>query len=695
MISRLVRPCLAALIVSLAANTGHAQPPPPPATDIPAPTPAPVSTFSIPQPDELVQLQLPDADLDTVLQTLELFTGRTVLSPAQIPMPAGQRINLRIKNPIPKSEAVLIILTTLSLNQVAVVPQGERTLIVAPLSLVRTATPEMIEGSTLGMIPSGKIAMKLFQLDFARAPEVQAVLGNILTPTVSGMVPLNNANALMITDTIANLQRVERILLQLDQPNPAGIGTKFYVLRNGAKASDVVSKLSNILRTVQPQLGTVTSYSADDRTNQIVLVTDPRQFPIFDQLIEQLDTRADPNNRTDTIYLKHAKAVDMVTVLNNVISKQTAALQRQNPQSLRPGQIAPPNAPAAPGAPPAALPAAPALAVNAGGEGGGSAEFSQIMTVVADERSNAIVVSGTADDFTLIRQLIDKLDIVLPQVRIEVVVAEVTLDDNNASGISALGLKLDGDRLVGFSGTEATIGVTNGVITRPGTSGGFDLAADIAIGSTPRKNNTTILTVPAIVTAHGKKGLLTDGETRPVITGTTSIPGAASGTQTVSQIQQQQIGTTLTVTPFIGAEGFVTLDIEQELTDVTGTVIVDGNTQYVIGKRGATQSISARSGDIIVLGGFRKKIDSKSRNRLGPIPFLGDLFGSRKRQNYYQELIFFLRPSVLTNNPETDNAEAYRRVEQLPTKEQIKELLDPNYQPPPQTFLEKVIPGGR
>jgi general secretion pathway protein D len=71
---------------------------------------------------------------------------------------------------------------------------------------------------------------------------------------------------------------------------------------------------------------------------------------------------------------------------------------------------------------------------------------------------------------------------VLAQVRIEVVIAEVTLDDNHQSGISALGLKVDGDKLVGFSGFYGdALSITSGAITRPGVTGRMDLAAEIAI----------------------------------------------------------------------------------------------------------------------------------------------------------------------------------------------------------------------
>jgi len=644
--------------------------------------------------DELVQIKLPDADIDTVLSALEIYTGRTILRPAALPTAT---YNLRFTKPMPKSEAILAIETVLALNGVGVAPMGERFLKVVALQSARQEAPEMISGSALDQPASGKVATKIFQLEFMRVAEVVPLLQGILNPFYGGPVQLQNANAALITDSVSNLQRVELLLQQLDKPSSAGMKPKFYQLRNGAKASDLVQKLRTILTgTLQIQLGQATSYSADDRTNQIVLVTDPRQHAFFDDLIDRLDVKADPNTRNEVITLNHAKAIDIVNVLSKIISGQTSAIQRANSQSVRPGQGVAQALPAAtPGPVPANIVSAVADAIG----GTGSNEFSSLMTVVNDDRSNSVVVSGTTDDIRLIRELIQKLDIILAQVRIEVVIAEVTITDNSQTGISALGLKLDGDKLVGFNGTfgsPATLSVTNGTVTRPSASnsvtGHFDLAAEISINTTPRKSNNTILSVPAIVTSHGKQAKFFNGETRPVVTGTVAAAGAAAnGLSTSSTVAQQQIGTTMTVTPFIGVDGSVQLDIVQDVQDVIGTVQVDQNTQYIIGQRQTTSYITAKTGEIIVLGGFQKKTDTKSSSRLGPIPFIGDLLGSRSKEKSHQELIFFLRPTVLTNKPAVDNAETMNRVDQLPTRDEIKQQLDPAYQPAPKSTLERIF----
>lgn len=685
MISRFARLSLAVLLSGLAARSPAQTPPP-----LPTNPPGALAAATPGANEELVQVKLPDADLETIISALEIYTGRVAtLRPAALPTAT---YNLQFSRPVPKSEAILAIETVLSLNGIGVVPLGDKFLKIVPLQQTRVEAPETITGTTLDRPPSGRAASKVFQLEFLRVGEVVPLLQGMLNPTYGGPVQLPNANAALITDSVSNLQRVELLLQQLDKPVGAGMRPKFYQLQNGAKASDVVQKLRTILTgTLQVQLGQATTYSADDRTNQIILVTDPRQYGFFDDLIAKLDIRADPNTRNDVIYLNHAKAVDVVNVLSRIISQQTAAIQRQNPQSVRPGQATPAQ-PAAPGAAPAALPG-PTMALD-NPAGGTANEFSSIMTVVNDDRSNSVVVSGTADDIRLIKEMIAKLDIVLAQVRIEVVIAEVTLENNHESGISALGLRIDGDKLVGFSGAATGIAVANGVVTRPGLTGPWDLATEIAINTTPRKGNNSIVSRPAVVTSHGKPGNIFYGETRPVIIGSTTIPGGTvgGGISQSSQVQQQAIGTSLTVTPFIGQDGSVQLDIVQDVSDVTGNVTVDGNTQYIIGQRKSTSYVSAKSGDILVLGGFEKNSDTSSTSRLGPIPILGDLFGTRTKNKKRQELIFFLRPIVLTNDPARDNADAMRQIETMPMRDEIKRELDPSRPMPAKSVIDRILP---
>lgn len=632
---------------------------------------APAAVAGQPSPESVGPVKLRNESVDQVISLLERWTGRTVLRPPALP---GGNYTLTLDDPVSRRDAVVALETLLNLNGVAVTPLGTRFLKATALNLARAESPAFIEGSTLDLAPSGRIASKLFELQFLRVSEFLPQIAAILNPAI-GAAPVifDKNNAALITDSISNLQRVELLLQRLDRPVIANNATKFYQLHS-AKASDVASKLRTLLGNgqLQNQLGSTTSYEADDRTNQIVLVSDPRQQPFFDDLIARLDVQSDPNTRNEVIFLKNASAKEVATVLSELVhGKQQAARAT--------AQTAAAAAPAAPGAPPA--PNAPANAPAALPPIETTQEFSSLLTILPEERTNAVIVSGTDDDIRLIRDLVSQIDILLAQVRIEVVIAEVTLSDEATSGISELGLRVEGDKLVGFRGSAAGIDVSNGTIST-GSDGSTDLAADIVLNTTPRKNNTNILSVPTIITTHNKEGSIFVGEARPVIS--SYINDTGSNPDTIgagyrSTVTSKDIGIELKVKPLIGNDGSVQLEITQEVNDVLGEIVIDGNPQPRIGRRTTKSFVSVRSGDIIVLGGLQRNTRSRNTNRLGPIPIIGDLLGTRRRENTRTDLVFFLRPYVLTNTPK-DNADAFRRIDAGPQSEAVRKALE---RPPP------------
>ena len=131
--------------------------------------------------------------------------------------------------------------------------------------------------------------------------------------------------------------------------------------------------------------------------------------------------------------------------------------------------------------------------------------------------------------------------------------------------------------------------------------------------------------------------------------------------------------------PLIGTDGSVQLDIKQIVDDVLGEITIDGNPQPRVGNRETESFVSVRSGEIIVLGGLQRTSDTKSSNRLGPIPIIGDLLGGRSKEVSRTDLVFFLRPTILTNTP-ADNAPALRQIEQLPEKQRAR--IESALQPP-------------
>ncbi len=642
-----------------------------------------------------------DITIDAALEMLERWSGRTVLHPAGLP---ATSLSFSLNEKVTRAEAREALETLLTLNGIAVTPLGTRFLKVMPLNVARTEAPDFIEGSTLGLPPSGRIASKLYTLKFLRVGEFAPQIAGLLNAgAASAPIIFEKTNAMLLTDALSNLQRVETLLAQLDQPALEGLVPKFYKISNST-ASALVTKLQALLTgNTATALGSNTVYQADDRTNQIILLSDPRQHPFFDELIARLDTAGESSTRQEVIPLKHATATEVATLLSSLISGQnsvnarTGGAQTANQQlnAARNAALAavnqannlarqaaaqaqnqannanrPANAQAAP-AP------APNIIFNPGNVGAPaeSQQFSSILTVVADERSNALVVSGTVEDLRLIKDIVTQLDVLLAQVRIEVVIAEITLSNAASTGIEALGLTVQANKLVGFSGAAPGVVVTNGTLVNA-TTGVRDLSATLALSTTPRKSNTNILSVPNIVTTHNKEANIFVGESRPVISGyqNTGVNQGNVGTGYNSTVNYREIGIRLTVKPLIGHDGSVQLEIKQEVNDILGDVLIDGNAQPIIGSRTTESFVSARSGEIVVLGGLQRKTQSRSTSRLAGIPLIGDLFGKRSRENTRTDLVFFLRPYVLTNS-DADNTEAMERLQRSPQREEVQSAL--------------------
>ena len=157
-------------------------------------------------------------------------------------------------------------------------------------------------------------------------------------------------------------------------------------------------------------------------------------------------------------------------------------------------------------------------------------QFSEFMTIEADERSNALIISGTRSDLELMTELIAKIDVLLPQVRIEVIIAEVNLDNDANSGMESISgtytqneadgepniTNLQGLDLLGISANNINLNVDTrtGVLT--------NLTFDAILNAARTNSNVRILSIPTLLTTHNQEATFTVGQQRPIVTGTTT-----------------------------------------------------------------------------------------------------------------------------------------------------------------------------
>lgn len=619
------------------------------------------------EPEVIIgELILIDDTADQVLKLLEQMTDKIILRRQDLP---PSKFTFDSRGPLTKREAVLALESLLTLNGIMLTDMGGRFMKAVPAQNVNTHVPQMLAGTTLELDPSQQIYAKLFKLDYLIAEQTAGTLIQPLLSQNSSIIPFGKSNALLITDALVNLQRIETILAEADRPQIVREEIKFVKL-DFVQAAEMQERIENLIQgPLSSYLEGNTSVTADERTNQLILITHPGNLDIIMQVIESVDVDAAPLTASEVFQLRQAKAEEVVPIIegiitgqkqgreedaqvarenerdNNAANNQNQGNNNNNNNNITPGVIV--NAP---------------VLSSSFIEANSSLQFSNFVGLAADERTNSIVAYGTQQDLKTLKELIEKIDIPLPQVRIEAIITEVTLSENQASGIEQLGFVFNGTDLTFGTEIPAT-GDDNPIPNNAGGvfGSGFSLTGDTTaifsavLRASESDNNVRILSIPNIVISHNEEGVINVSESRPIITGSSSTLNDNSSTNVRSNVEFRDIGIQLTVTPLIGADGTVQMQIEQTVDNVAGSITIDGNPQPIIGRREATSTITVDSGEMIVLGGLQENRQSDSNSYfplLGRLPVVKEFFGGENTEYTRTELVIFIRPTVLTNRAE-------------------------------------------
>ncbi len=599
-----------------------------------------------------------DLGTNEVLSMLQALTGKTVLRQQNLP---AVRITIDTASNLTRAQAIRLLQSALALNGVGLTKVGDDFIKAVPAAIITSQVPILWEGSTLAATPTQMIYEKIFELDFLTPGEVVP----LIQPLMSQGAPLalDKSGVILVTDALINLQRIERVLEVIDAPANLSSEVLLFQLQN-VNSADVLRRLQQIQAgPLRRRLENNTSFDADERTNQLIVFTHPSNRAIVEDLVSKMDVDVAPLTSTRVYSIRYATAADVVSIIDQVATGQK---EHRNDQ-----QTGAQNAAAARRA---ALEQAQQEASNAAAAAvradASNLQFSDFLTLVADERANSIVASGTTSDLRALDSLVDQIDVLLAQVRIEAVIVEVTLSEDDASGISRLGFTYD--ETVNADGSSF---IERSII--PGPLGGIsfgdgitwdsigNLALSVFVDAVDVHGRAEILSAPTIVTTHNREASIVVGERRPIITGTTT---STISEFTSSQVQYQNIGIELNVTPLIGSNNVIQLEVEQMVEDVGDEIEIDGNLQPVIITRQASSFVSVGDGQLVVLGGLQRTRASNNESRfpiLGQIPVLDRIFTRKTESEERTEVILFLRPRIIRS---ADEAHTVTR-EQINTME--------------------------
>ncbi|MDR2377783.1 MAG: hypothetical protein LBD54_03475 [Puniceicoccales bacterium] len=479
----------------------------------------------------------------------------------------------------------------------------------------------------------------------------------------------------------------------MDRPLKVREEIFFYTARN-SQASALKERLVALQNGVlKKYLYGCVSFEADDRSNQLMVVAPAANLAFVRKIIDGLDVDRDPLIRTEVFRIRHGAAKDLAEVIKKVVESQRRQEERANTYRLAQQRLSQasrilsqPSNPEGKGSPSTKAGENP----DPGGENGTQAiQFSKALSLEADERSNSILAYGTQSDIAQIRSIIAKLDIVLDQVRIEVVVAQVKLTKGQVSGLESFGLSRDFDDQTAV-GENNPISDASWVRTTKGSHDirVFPASKLFSLKGNPLKHfsleavfnkarddqNVKIMSAPTIVTTHNREAIVEVGESRPIITSMAADQTNINVRR--SEITYKNIGLKLKVKPFIGSNGVIQMEIDQVVEKKLDDVEVNKEKQPVITRRQATSFVSVANQEVIVMAGLQEREQNFKKSKLwalGDLPVLGDLlFSSRDRSEITVELIIFIKPTIIAQ-PQDEQEYLEKRARAAGVYEDLKQ----------------------
>ena len=451
---------------------------------------------------------------------------------------------------------------------------------------------------------------------------------------VGSVVHYEPSNVLLMTGRAGVIKHLMEIVERVDKAGDRSVVTLPLAY---ASAADVVKMVTELTRDAGKSASSglmIANVVADERTNSVLISGEPNSRQLIIAIVKQLDREQFVQGNTRVIYLKYAKATDLVEVLTGI--GDTIQGEQKS--------------------------AKPAIALR------------KDITIKAHEQTNSLILTAAPDVMRDLEGVIAQLDIRRAQVLVEAIIAEVQDADglnlgiqwaNKNSGMSQFtntGLPITtaiagANQYKKEGAVDSSIASTlNGL---NGIAAGFyqgNWAMLLSALSSNSKND--ILATPSIVTLDNMEAMFNVGQEVPVLSGSQTT----SGDNVFNTVERKTVGIKLKVKPQINEGDSVLLEIEQEVSSVADA---DSSSSADMGATFNTRTVNnavlVGSGETVVVGGLLDKSVTDSVDKvpvLGDIPVLGYLFRSNSKKVSRRNLMLFIRPSIIRDRDQYRHASA-------------------------------------
>ena len=605
--------------------------------------------------EETWKINLKNADIREFVTQVSAITGKSFIIDPRVKGDVTIVSNVTLD----EDSVYQLFLSVLQVHGFAAVPTGSAIKIVQTVLAKQSGNPNDFVDDLI----SQELVTRVIPISYATSEDMVKVLRPLI-PQYGHIAALSNPNVLIISDHAANITRLVEIINRVDIADTLEVAI---VDLEKAWVEDIVRLLEEL---APDQIGksakgpNKVSIVASERTNSLVIKGERYTLARVKALVDQLDVPANRSGTIKVIRLAHSDAAKMAEILSNVVSSKS-----------------------------------------------GSSEDKMVeVSIQADEAINALVIRADPANMIDLMDIIDSLDVRRLQVLIEAAIVEVTSDfsrqlgselavGDSTSGTTPLGLTapsgtlaqiLQGLAVPGGAGSVPTqLGesplIAGGRVSENGTSFGFIVRALAA------NSDVNLLSTPSITTMDNEEAKIVVGQNVPFRTGST-VTGSQGTTNPFTTIQREDVGLTLEVTPHINSDSLVRLLIHQEVSEVDASSLTvigsEAAADLITNKRTIDTTILVENEEVIILGGLIRDKETQGESRvplLGSIPGLGALFRSRTKNIEKQNLLVFLRPTVLTSSADIaeTSARKFNRVFELEiegtgqdTAERLSDLLD-------------------
>lgn len=598
--------------------------------------------------EHVINLQV--SPIDQVLNLYALLTGRSILRPTSLP---AASITFRNEQELTLEEAIQALDAVLALNGITMINVGDKFVSAVP------SQQALQEGAAFsGVDPkelpeAGQFVTKVVTLKHALPSEVaQLLTGFAKMP--NGVVPIDSTMTLVLRDYPANIKRMTEILERVDVEVESEYKLEVIPIKYG-KVEDVYSTMSSLISGGAG--GVVGAAGAGAAQTGVTGV-----------------------RRTGTTVRGAAGRIGTRSVTPYGTGSGGYGTYRQ------PGVYTPQAAATTPvGGGTTTFSQRLQQIVSRMGTQPGEVQLLKDARIVPDQRSNSLIVYATKEDMAMITNILDKVDRLMAQVLIEAIIMDVELNDNYSLGVSALLNQQKTGDLDWMAANNGGAGLLSSFTNLTGSlPDGFNYWGQvkgdlsIAVKAIASSSRGHVLATPRVQTSHAMTASFDVSEQIPYVG---SYPGY-SGIYgyNYAMVQFADVSTILNVTPYITPDGLVVMEIDQTISEVTGfTEMPNAGKAPNTTSRSTSTTVSVRSGDTVILGGYIRTQKSRSRSGiplLKDIPVMGALFGSTSRDTKRSELVVMLRPIVLAS-PEEAARLADEETQRLPgVREMQKEMRE-------------------